>query len=101
METIEEAAEKYAELNKPDCSFNQSYRSFLAGANWQKEQNDKIREALRQEFEEWHNNLPKGSPIYTEEEVKELINNYHASFATYPTMNLDLRDNWFETNKKK
>ena len=36
--------------------------------------------------------------VYTREEVVELIRKYHASFASYPTMNLDIRDNWIEQN---
>ena len=39
--------------------------------------------------------------MYTEEEVYSLIKKYHAVFATYSTMNLDLTDKWFEQNKKK
>jgi hypothetical protein len=103
METIEEAAETYAHYypTDPDKFAILEIDAFKAGANWQKEQNAKIREALRQEFEEWHNNLPKGSPIYTEEEVKNLIVCYKdANLAKGGTNNI-LTLEWFENNKKK
>jgi hypothetical protein len=101
MKTVEEAARaftKAGEINPDDCFQSVIQEAFTFGANWQKEQSAKLGEHS--------NSFNAGfeyakSKMYTEEEVKELINNYHASFATYPTMNLDLRDNWFETNKKK
>lgn len=38
--------------------------------------------------------IKKIKDSWTREEVIKLIKEYHASFASYPTMNLDLRDNW-------
>lgn len=38
--------------------------------------------------------IKKIKDSWTREEVVKLIKEYHASFASYPTMNLDLRDNW-------
>ena len=42
--------------------------------------------------------IKKVKDSWNREEIIELIRKYHSSFATYPTMNLDLRDNWIETN---
>lgn len=42
--------------------------------------------------------IKKIKDSWTREEVVKLIKEYHASFASYPTMNLDLRDNWISKN---
>lgn len=42
--------------------------------------------------------ITKVKDSWNREEVIKLIKEYHASFATYPTMNLGLRDKWIEDN---
>lgn len=106
-DTVEEAAEICYMSGKIPVGENKivTIVAFKAGATWQKEQANKLREAMRQEFEEWHNNLPEGSPMYTEEEVKNLISLALDEFTVYPikgsaTLNINFNI-WFENNKKK
>jgi hypothetical protein len=35
---------------------------------------------------------------WSKEEVVKLLKSMYTEFASYPTMNLDLRDNWIEQN---
>jgi hypothetical protein len=50
------------------------------------------------EFEDWALDSPVEPKVYSKEEVVKLIKTYHAEFAVYPTMNLDLRDIWITQN---
>lgn len=36
--------------------------------------------------------------LYTKEEVITLLKSMYSEFARYPTLNLDLRDNWIKNN---
>jgi hypothetical protein len=86
-ETLEEAAEKYADFSNDyvplafGSKFNETTkRDFIEGAKWQQEQDKKL---------------------YSEEEVKEIIIDAINSCTNGVSSHCQDFEEWFEENKKK